>query len=112
MSDERKVKLKPPWSGSSATAYIAPDGALELDLYDFSDEAQSSLGNDVAWTWRTPAHEKPRVYESLAAQFGQPVRGDGEMLGLFVLGFENIHKVRDWLRAEGFTVEEKFDGWA
>jgi len=38
-----EIKLKSPFQGehSSATASVLEDGRIELDLYDFSEEAQS-----------------------------------------------------------------------
>ena len=108
-----EVRLKAPWSGASAWARIrGEEGDLELELFDFSEEAQSSLGNDVAWTWRVPGSEKERVRERLGVRAGRRLEGDAEMLGAMVLEFANVHGVRDWLRAEGFSVTEEFDGWA
>jgi hypothetical protein len=108
------VKLKSPFwgKGSSAAASILQDGRIQLDLYDFSDEAQSSMGNDVAWFWNVDAVHKPRVIELLEKRSGTSIPDDQALLDALARQFAHVHAVRDWLRENNIPYEEKFDSWA
>lgn len=108
------IKLKSPFTGtqSSASASVLEDGGIDLDLYDFSDEAQSSMGNDVAWIWRIEAVHKPRLMALLEERTGTPIRDDQAMLDAFAQHFAHVHAIRDWLKEKWIPYEEKFDSWA
>jgi len=108
------IKLKSPFTGtqSSASASVLEDGRIDLDLYDFSDEAQSSMGNDVAWIWRVEAVHKPRLMALLEERIGTPIRDDQAMLDAFAQSFSHVHAIRDWLKEKWIPFEEKFDSWA
>jgi hypothetical protein len=88
------------------------DGGIELELYDFSDEAQSSMGNDVAWIWKIDAAQRPRLVELLEGRTGAPIRDDQTLLDALAQSFSHVHAIRDWLKEEGIPYEEKFDSWA
>lgn len=109
-----EIKLKSPFTGdhSTATAAVLEDGRIQLDLYDFSDEAQSSMGNDVAWYWRVEAVHKPRLIALLEEQTGAPIRDDQALLEAFARHFSHVHAIRDWLKEKWIPFEEKFDSWA
>jgi hypothetical protein len=108
------IKLQSPFTGtqSSASASVLEDGRIDLDLYDFSDEAQSSMGNDVAWIWRIETAHKPRLLALLEERTGTPIRDDQAMLNAFAQHFRHVHAIRDWLKEKGIPYEEKFDSWA
>jgi hypothetical protein len=108
-----EIKSNPPWPKSAVWLRIhAETGDLELELYDYSPQAQSSLGGDVAWIWRVPAAELPRLRTLLEQRTRCPVPGSPELLGALSLEFPGVHALRDWLRAESFAVTEEFDGSA
>ena len=104
--NDMSVDLKAPWSGASAWASINGNGDLELELFDYSDEAASSLGGDVAWIWTVEKKEISRITNLLG------VCGKTAMLNAFAERFANVHAVRDWLKAQGIPVHEKFDSQA
>jgi len=108
------IKLKSPFQGtqSSASARVREDGGIDLDLYDFSDEAQSSMGNDVAWIWRIDTAQRPRLVELLEERTGTAIRDDQALLDAFARHFPHVHAIRDWLKEKGIAYEEKFDSWA
>ena len=108
-----QVKLKSPFTGtqSSAAASILADGRIQLDLYDFSDEAQSSMGNDVAWFWNIDAAHRPRLVKLLEERTCVAIRNDQELLEAF-RQFEDVHAIRDWLKEMQIPFEEVFDSWA
>jgi hypothetical protein len=102
------VKLEPSWEKSASWARVMSGGVLELELYDYSDEANQSLGNDVAWIWRISAEDTARAAWKLGVK-----KKDWEgLLEAIRVRFGKVHPARDWLKAEGFAVEEKFDSWA
>ena len=109
-----QVKLKSPFTGdqSTATASVLADGRIQLDLYDFSDEAQSSMGNDVAWYWRVDAVHKPRLIKLLEEQTGTPIPDDQALLDALAKNFEHVHAIRDWLKEKWIPCQEVFDSWA
>ena len=109
-----EIKLKSPFQGdhSSATASVLEDGRIELDLYDFSEEAQSSMGNDVAWFWRIETAHIPRLIELLEERTGTPIRDDQALLDAFARHFSHVHAIRDWLKEKWVPYEEIFDSWA
>ena len=109
-----EVKLKSPFAGNQSTAWarIRPDGGIELELYDFSDEAQSSMGNDVAWIWTVDLAAKPRFVELLAARAGAEIPNDETLLDALARNFEHVHAIRAWMRENQIPFEEKFDSWA
>jgi ribonuclease PH len=109
-----QVKLKSPFTGtqSTASAAVLPDGRIQLDLYDFSDEAQSSMGHDVAWTWTVEVADKPRFVELLGTKAGAPISGDEALLEALARNFEHVHAVRAWMRENQIPFEENFDSSA
>lgn len=100
------VKIGAPWSGSAAWATVLMDGSLELELFDHSQEAQSSLGGDVAWIYTVDAAHVPHIMELLG------VADDATLLGAFQQCFPHIHAVRDWLKQQSIPYTEQFDSQA
>lgn len=112
ISGGSEVRLESPWSGASAWARVLADGRLELELYDHSPEAQSSMGNDVAWIWTVAAADRGRVVRALEEFTGFVIGDDRGLLEALGARFDHVHAVRDWIRSVGVVVEERFDGWA
>ena len=112
MSGLPSVRLRGILHQTASWARILEDGALELEFFDYSSEAHSSLGNDVAWTYRVEACEKARVCHLLAAAGGTPVEGDPAMLDAIVKMFGDTWRVRDWLKEQSIPYAETFDSWA
>jgi hypothetical protein len=110
----QSIKLKSPFHGSQSSAWarVLEDGRIELELYDFSDEAQSSMGNDVAWIWRIETAHIPRLRELLEERTGAPIRDDQTLLDTLARHFPHVHAIRDWLKEKGIPYVEQFDSWA
>lgn len=102
------LKLASPWDKSAAWARVMEGGRLELELYDFSDEANAHLGNDVAWIWKVSAEDTAQAMW----QLGVKARDYPALLQKIRDQFPTVHKARDWFKASGFAVEELFDSWA
>lgn len=97
------IKLKSPWPSSAAWAQITAGGALELELYDHSEQAAQSLGGDVAWIWTADAAQARTALE---------VADNSELLRALQERFEHVHAARDWLGANGIALAEQFDSHA
>jgi hypothetical protein len=108
------VKLNSPFRGndSTAAATVLGDGGIQLDLYDYSDEAQSSMGHDVAWFWTVETAHKPRLIELLEKRTGATIQDDQALLDLLAHEFSDVHAIRDWLRENNIPYEERFDSSA
>ena len=104
-----EMKIRSPWPKSSAWARILTDGSLELELYDFSSEAESSLGGDVAWIWTVDAPDIPQLLSHLPAQASD---GDQALLTMLILSFADVHAIRDWIRKNQIPLREDFDSSA
>ncbi len=103
------MKIRSPWPKSSAWARIITDGSLELELYDFSSQAESSMGGDVAWIWTVEADDIPQLLSHLPAQAGD---GDQALLTMLILSFTDVHAIRDWIRKKQIPLREDFDSQA
>ena len=106
------IKVKSPWDHSSAWARVMADGSLELELYDFSEEAQNNMGNDVAWIWSVAAVDVPQVVRLFQEMTGSTIKDDKSLLKTLKKHFPHVHAARNWLREKQIPLEEKFDSWA
>jgi len=108
------IKLVSPFTGdkSTATASVLEDGRIQLDLYDFSEEAQSSMGNDVAWIWTIETDHIPRLIELLEKRTGTAIQDDQTLLEAFARNFSDVHAIRAWLKENWIPYKEQFDSWA
>ena len=108
----RQIKLRGPWEKSAGWARVLEDGQIELELYDFSPEAQDHMGNDVAWLYRIETVHKPRLRELLQERSGSAIRTDSAMLQAFQKDFPHVRAVREWLKEKQIPYKEEFDSWA
>ncbi|HBY59520.1 MAG TPA: hypothetical protein DEH78_06830 [Solibacterales bacterium] len=102
MNQHVKLRGSPP--GSSSTVYFSPDGTLVVEFYDFGEEAQSSMGNDVAFL----LHLDPAAQ----AQFASSIGAEGPLLDAIAARFANYFEVRKWLDAHSIPYRHEFDSWA
>lgn len=109
-----EIKLKSPFTGDQSTAWarVLGDGGIELGLFDFSDEAQSSMGHDVAWTWTIEPAQKPRLLELLEERTGRAIRDYQTLLDVLAQNFSDVHAIRAWLREKQIPFKEEFDSRA
>jgi hypothetical protein len=110
--ERASIKLSSPWEKSAAWARVLQDGRIELELYDYSEEAQAHMGNDVAWLYRIETEHKPRLLALLQERAGVAIADDETLLDVLARTFAHVHAIRDWLRTNQIPYEEKFDSWA
>ena len=104
-----EMKVRSPWVKSAAWARVITDGSLELELYDFSPQAQSSMGGDVAWIWTVEAKDMPQLLTLLPSQAQESDEG---FLTMLILSFMDVHAIRDWIRQKQIPLREDFDSSA
>jgi len=105
-TERRSVRIGSPWTGASAWARMMTDGRLELELYDHSQEAEQSMGGDVAWIYVVEPAEIPRLLDLLGLQ------DETALLEAFARRFPHVHAVRDWLQRQQIPYTEQFDSQA
>lgn len=105
--EERRIPGS--WKSSSGWVRITDDGHLQLELFDFSDEAGSSLGGDVAWLWTLDARHFPALFTRLPARTSQ---SNAALLDYLVQQHATVHKLRDWIRDLPLPLKEEFDSQA
>lgn len=104
-----EVKIPTTWTQSSGSARLTTEGSLELELYDFSDQAQQSMGNDVAWIWTVAAEDMPALLHMLPVE---AALSDQALIDALVAAHGHVHAIRDWIRAQNIPLREDFDSWA
>ncbi len=112
---DAQVKLRGRLPQTASSASIRPDGSLVIELYDFSDQAQQSLGRDAAFLMILVPEQKAGLLNLLAAEAGTPpftLSGDTALLALIQKRFEDYYDVKKWLDGLGIPYEKDFDSWA
>ena len=109
------VKLRGGLPHTSSSAEIRADGSLVIEWYDFSDEAQSSMGGDVAFFVIVAPANKITVLERLTGEAAPSLCSehlDQKLLTLIQERFEDYISVKRWLEASFIPYEKDFDGHA
>lgn len=110
-----EVKLKGVLPQTASSASIRADGCLVIEIYDFSDQAQQSLGRDGAYFMILVPEQKAGILALLAAESGAPpfaLCGDHHLLSLVQQRFADYYEVKRWLDGLGIPYEKDFDSWA
>jgi hypothetical protein len=114
MTADRRVTLRGVLAQTASSAAIRADGSLVVELYDFSDEAQKWLGNDVAFLLELGAAEKAQALARLAS--AQELSGaadpDGLLLQLLQTRFADYYDVKQWLEEQNIPFRKEFEPWA
>ena len=116
MSEPARVALRNVLAHTASWASIEPDGGLLVELYDFSPEAHSCLGNDVAFLLHVAAADKERLLAELlryrAGDVPDASRSDAALLQLLREGFEDYYAVKEWFEQHAIPYRKEFDPWA
>jgi hypothetical protein len=116
MAEAKRVKLKGDMPHAAHTAEITADGGLVVELYDFSDDAHSSLGNDVAFLLRLSSEAKGELLSKLIETGGPLESAGGQeddlVLRLLSERFATYHDVQKWLQEHAIPFQKEFDSWA
>ena len=115
MTVEKRVKLQGGIRPKTAsTAAIGADGSLVVELYDFSDDAQKWLGNDVAFMLVLGAAAKDAALTRLSAGRQLPNASDPDDLLLQLLKerFVDYYEIKQWLEEQEIPFRKEFEPWA
>jgi len=111
----RRIRLRGVLDRTDSSATVRPDGSLVVEFYDFSEAADDSFGNDVAFLLILDPQATARVLSLLLQEKpGTKVLGDPDELLLKLLQdrFVDYHAVEKWCRENRVPFEKKFDAWA
>ena len=113
MTDEKRVRLRGGLDKTASWAIIGDDGGLVIELYDFSAEAHTWLGNDVAFLLQLDVAAKDAA---LVRLFGGAPPSDADrdalLLRLIAERFDDYHAVQQWLTDQGIPFRKQFEPWA
>jgi hypothetical protein len=113
MTDKR-VKLRGVLAHTASSAAIGADGGLVVELYDFSADAHTWLGNDVAFLLELGPAEKDAVLRQLLGGHDAPNARDRDALLLQLVAerFDDYYAVEQWLNEQGIPFRKRFEPWA
>jgi len=114
-NNEKSVKLRGGPRHTTTWVKILENGDVLVDYFDFSDEAESSFGNDVAYVVTIKAADKAKLLQLLTAE--KPIEStqvglDDTVLRIMDERFESYFPLMAWLKESGVEYEKKFDSWA
>ncbi len=102
-----RVKLRGVLERTASWAYVDGRGELVVELYDFSPDAHTWLGNDVAFLLHVAAADKARVIAELGG-----AGDDGALLRLLRERFEDYYAVKEWFDQHAIPYRREFEPWA
>ncbi|MDB5072626.1 MAG: hypothetical protein JWM87_3737 [Candidatus Eremiobacteraeota bacterium] len=114
MSTDKRVKLRGVLDHTASSAEIDTAGDLVVELYDFSDDAHTWLGNDVAFQLVLDAAGKDAVLQRLRSADAAPAGADNDelLLGLVQERFCDYYAMKQWLEEQGIPYRKVFEPWA
>ena len=110
-----RVRLTGGLEHTASSVEVRPDGSLVVEFYDFSDEAERTFGNDVAYVLLVEPEQKTRILSGLLAESQDeeaPVNPDAQLLRLMQQKFSSYFQVKEWVKEHGITFRSEFDSWA
>jgi hypothetical protein len=112
--EKKRVKLKGVLENTTTSVEIMDDGSMVIEFYDFSKEAESSFGNDVAYILTVNCSEKEKVLLRLAKkqEMTDNLDKDKILLRLMEEQFKDYFEIQEWLQANGIEYRKSFDPWA
>jgi hypothetical protein len=90
-----KVKLRGKLEGTVSWVEIKPDGGLQLELFDFSEVAQSIFGNDVAYQIHLTVEEKRQAMHYLNIRENELKYPDAALLEQIEKSFADYFECKD-----------------
>ena len=114
MTEPKRVKLRDVLAQTASSAEIRDDGSFVVELYDFSAEAHTFLGNDVAFVLEVGQAEKDVALMRLLDGQQQPNGSDLDALLLQLVAerFDDYYAVERWLNDQGIPFRKQFVPWA
>ena len=107
-----RVRLTGGLEHTSSSVEVRPDGSLVVEFYDFSDEAERTFGNDVAYVLLVEPEQKTRILSGLLTESQDEeaqMNPDAQLLHLMQQKFRSYFEVKEWLEGQGITFRSEFD---
>ena len=108
--ERKSVRLRSSLEGSASWVRVLDDGRLEVEFYDYGEEAEAAFGNDVAFVLRLDAVATRNVAATLLESSSAATTE--ALLAAMDARFASYFDVRDWLDANAIPYEKSFDGHA
>lgn len=112
---KHQVKFDTHLTHTATWARIDKNDRLVVEFYDFSDQADSAFGNDVAYLLIVAPEHKSLILSKLDAEEPivrtEPIP-DIELLNLLKQRFDGYFSIQKWFDANEIPFEKVFDGWA
>jgi hypothetical protein len=114
MTTAKRVKLRGVLAQTASWVTIGDDGQLVVELYDFSAEAHTWLGNDVAFLLKIAAAEKDEMSARLLAAWSRADASDDDerLLQCVLERFADYYAIKQWLEEQGISFRSEFEPWA
>lgn len=94
---------------------LSPDGTLLVEFYDYSQQAQSSFGNDVAYVLTVQPPETLKLWSLFIDVEERPATTLPDAI-LFLQRlqerFESYFEIKRWFDENNIAYQRTFDTWA
>jgi hypothetical protein len=107
-----KLKLRGKLKGTVSWVEIKPNGSMQLEFFDYSEDAQAMFGHDVAYLIHLSPEEKKRAMAFLNIHENELAHPDVLLLERIEESFEDYFECREWLDAHGISYQKEFDAMA
>jgi hypothetical protein len=107
-----KVKLRGKLKGTASWVEIKPNGGLQLEFFDYSEDAQAIFGHDIAYLIQVSEQEKSQVMAFLNIHENELAHPDVLLLERIEESFEDYFECKEWLDAHGVSYQKEFDAMA
>lgn len=113
MVNKLERKLSGGLNRTASWAKLKGNGSLEVETFDFSDDAQDSFGNDVAFMLTVAPEHLPDLLKHLEWQGEYPGKaGKAWLLDTMQQRFSDYFAFQVWLQERSIPFKTKFDSWA
>ena len=111
---KHKIRLNEILEKTSTTVALYTDGRIVVDHYDFSSDANSFFGKDVAYILIIPPSGTALLHGLLTgdAKLSSAESADVRLLELIQIHFQGYHDFKNYLENNNIPLEKKFDSWA
>jgi hypothetical protein len=106
-----KVRLRGKLKGTASWVEIKPNGGLQLEFFDYSEDAQAIFGHDIAYLIQVSEHEKSQVMAFLNIN-NELAHPDVLLLERMEESFVDYFECKEWLDAHGVSYQKEFDSMA
>jgi hypothetical protein len=107
-----KVKLRGKLKGTASWVEIKANGGLQLEFFDYSEDAQAIFGHDIAYLIQISEHEKSQVMAFLNIHEKELAHPDLLLLERIEESFADYFECKEWLDAHGVSYQKEFDSMA